>query len=103
MKILARNFRCPRGEVDLIALDATTRKALGAETIVFVEVKTRSSRQQTRPEVAVGTDKRARIQSAASYYLAHYPTAGYRTRYDVVAVVLPEGDKPQITHTPAAF
>ena len=103
LRILAENFRCPAGEIDLIALDRATRQADGAETIAFVEVKTRSSADQTRPEAAVDADKRARIQSAAAYYLRHYPTEGYRHRYDVVAVILPEGGKPQITHTRNAF
>ncbi len=103
LKILGQDYRCPAGQIDLIALDRSTRKTLGAETIVFVEVKTRSSPGGTRPEAAVDTDKEARIQSAAAYYLAHYPTQGYRTRYDVVAVILPEGEKPRITHTPNAF
>ena len=103
LKILGQGYRCPVGEIDLIALDRSTRKTLGAETIVFVEVKTRSSPDGTRPEAAVDTDKEARIQSAAAYYLAHYPTEGYRTRYDIVAVILPGGGKPRITHTPNAF
>ena len=103
LKVLAENFRCPAGEIDLIALDRSTRKGLGAETIVFVEVKTRSSARQTRPEAAVDADKRARIQSAAACYLRRYPTEGYRRRFDVIAVVLPEGAKPEITHIPNAF
>jgi putative endonuclease len=103
LKVLGRDYRCPAGEVDLIALDRSTRKTLGAETIVFVEVKTRSAVEGTRPEAAVDGDKQARVRSAAAYYLAHYPTAGYRTRYDIVAVILPEDGKPQITHTPNAF
>jgi len=103
LKILAENYRCPNGEIDLIALDRSTRKAHGAETIVFVEVKTRSSAGQTPPEAAVDADKRARIQSAAAHYLRHYPTEGYRRRYDVVSIILPEGADPEITHIPNAF
>ena len=103
MKILGRNYRCPAGEIDLIALDRSTVKALGAEMIVFVEVKTRSSANRSPPQAAVTADKQARVRRAAAYYLAHYPTEGYRTRYDVVAVVLGEDDKPQLTHIPNAF
>ena len=51
MKILARNYRCPAGEADLIALDRSTRRQSGAETIVFAEVKTRSSDTYTDPEL----------------------------------------------------
>lgn len=103
LKILARNYRCPAGEIDLIALDRSTRKTLGSETIVFVEVKTRSSPGRSRPEAAVDAHKRRQIRSVADYYLRNHPTEGYRTRFDVVAVVLPDDAKPEITHTPNAF
>jgi len=44
LQILATNYRCPAGEIDIIALDPSTRQTpAGAETIVFVEVKTRSA------------------------------------------------------------
>jgi putative endonuclease len=103
MKILARNFRCPRGEVDLIALDATTRKALGAETIVFVEVKTRSSDRYASPAAAVDARKRQQIRRAADYYLQQHDTEGYRVRFDVVSVVVPEGERPRVEHVRDAF
>ncbi len=49
LKILARNYRCPIGEVDLIALDPATQRQIGAETLVIVEVKTRSSEAYVVP------------------------------------------------------
>ena len=103
LKVLARNYRCPRGEIDLIALDRSTRKALGAETIVFVEVKTRTAEAGTAPEAAVDARKRRQIAAAAEYYLARHDTAGYRVRYDIVAVVLSPGRPPEIRHSPDAF
>ena len=103
MKILARNYRCPAGEVDVIALDRSTRKARGAETIVFVEVKTRTSDRYASPAAAVDSRKQDQVRSAAAYYIAHHPTAGYRTRYDIVAVVLPDDAQPQVRHLPDAF
>jgi putative endonuclease len=103
LKILARNYRCPHGEIDLIALDASTRKTLGAETIVFVEVKTRASDRYAGPEAAVDAHKRRQVRRAADYYLAHHATQGYAVRYDVVAIVLPEGGQPRIEHIPDAF
>jgi putative endonuclease len=103
LKILAANYRCPAGEVDLIALDRATRKARGAETIVFVEVKTRSAPGRTAPETAVDARKRRQIQAVADYYLRRRGADDYRTRFDVVAVVLPEGGEPQITHIRDAF
>lgn len=80
MRILERNFRTRTGEIDLIARDR--------ETIVFVEVKYRSSSSSGTPAEAVGWQKQNRIRNAARYYL-------YRNRYaeetpcrfDVVAIL----------------
>ena len=103
MKLLATNYRCPSGEIDIIALDRSTRRDSGRETIVFVEVKTRSSDTYTVPESAVDARKRRRIRKAARYYLSHHPTDGYNVRYDIVAIVAPAGAKPQIKHIAGAF
>ena len=103
LKILARNYRCPAGEVDLIALDRATRKNLGAETIVFVEVKTRRSDHYSGPEAAVDARKQDRIRRVADDYLRHHDADGYRVRFDVVAVVAPEGEKPRVRHIVEAF
>ena len=103
LKILARNYRCPAGEVDLIALDKTTRSDVGAETIVFVEVKTRSSNKYTDPEGAVNGEKRRRMRKIAEYYLATRPADGFNARFDIIAIVLGEGKDPEIKHIPEAF
>ena len=113
MKILARNYRCPNGEIDLIALDRSTRAELGAETIAFVEVKTRSDDRYVSPASAVDDRKQKQVRRAAGYYLAHYPTAGYAIRFDVISIVLPEprddgqGERtrqePRIEHIRGAF
>lgn len=103
LKILARNYRCPAGEIDIIALDPTTRKADGAETIVFVEVKTRATVGKASPAIAVDAHKRAQIEAAARYYLRHHPARAYRTRYDIVAIVLAPDAEPDIRHISNAF
>jgi len=103
LKILARNFRCWAGEVDLIALDESTRKEHGAATIVFVEVKTRASDRYTDPEAAVNADKRRRLKRIAQHYLAERNTEDLNARFDVVAIVLGEDDKPRIKYVPDAF
>ncbi len=103
LKILARNYRCPRGEIDLIALDRSTRKKIGAETLVFVEVKTRTSDKYTDPESAVDTDKRRRIGRIAEYYLASRKTGEYHVRFDIVSVLVRDDEKPQIRHMLDAF
>ena len=102
-KVLARNYRCPAGEADLIALDTSTRKETGAETIVFVEVKTRTSDRYAPPESAVNADKRRRMKRVARYYLASRKAAGFGVRFDIVSVVVRTGRKPEVRHIPGAF
>ena len=103
MKILAANYRCPTGEVDLIALDPSATTPEGLETIVFIEVKTRSGDRYTDPQSAVGRDKQRRIHRAARYYLAHRDTQGYLTRFDIVAIVLAPNQEPKLTYLENAF
>lgn len=103
LKLLAENYRCPGGEIDLIFLDTTTRRRTGAETIVFVEVKTRSSDKYTLPESAVNPEKQRRIRRAADYYVAHHDAADYNIRHDIVSIVIPDGLKPRVKHIPDAF
>ena len=103
LRILARNYRCPAGEADLIALDIATRKETGAETIAFVEVKTRTSDRYAPPESAVNADKRRRMKRVARYYFASRKTEGFAVRFDIVSVVIRPGQEPEVRHTPGAF
>lgn len=64
LRILARNFRTRRGEVDIIARDG--------DTIVFVEVKAWSRYGIQDLELAVGSRKIARIVETAKIFLAHH-------------------------------
>jgi putative endonuclease len=93
-RILDRNFRCPAGEIDIIARDG--------KTLVFVEVKTREA-DEPRPEEQVNTPKQHRITMAAKIFLGRYGSPKPPARFDVVAVVWPTGHTPQIRHTPHAF
>ena len=94
-RILARNYRCPAGEADLIGL-------LG-DTLVFAEVKTRSDDTYTTPQAAVDSAKRDRYRKVARYYLQQIGRDDLTVRFDVVAIVLRPGEKPQIRHIPDAF
>jgi putative endonuclease len=77
-RILARRYRTPSGEIDLIA-----RRG---RTIVFVEVKSRPSEIDALE--AVGAKTRRRIVRAAELWLAAHPdAAGFDLRFDVVLVV----------------
>ena len=103
LKVLARNYRCPAGEIDLIALDPSTRAATGAETIVFIEVKTRSGGGLAEPEAAVDARKRRQVRRVADYYLATHKTGDLNIRFDIISIVLPEGARPRIRHIVEAF
>ena len=94
-RIVARNYRCRGGEIDLIALDA--------DTIVFVEVKTRREDLAADPEVNVAYHKQKRITRAARYYLMEKGAQDRPGRFDVVAVVWPEAGKPSVEHFIDAF
>lgn len=94
-RIVARNYRCPAGELDLVAIDE--------DTIVFVEVKTRRSAQSADPEANVTHAKQRQITRAAKYYLMAKSAQEHPARFDVVAVVLPDRGKPEIEHFVDAF
>ena len=93
-KIIVRNFRCTLGEIDIVARDG--------RTLVFVEVKTRTYDDPT-PEEQVNTFKRHQLSKAAKFYLSRYGLPQPPARFDVVAIVWPNGRDPQIRHTPDAF
>ena len=103
LKLLARNYRCPAGEADLILLDVSTRRESGAETIAFVEVKTRSSARHTDPQAAVDTEKRRRLRKVAKCYLAERRAEDFNVRFDIVAIIARDGKTPQIEYIPQAF
>ncbi len=93
-KIIVRNFRCATGEIDIIARDGGT--------LVFVEVKTRVG-EEPAPEVQVHDFKRHQLTKAARAYLGRYGMPRPPARFDVIAIVWPDGGEPQIRHIAHAF
>lgn len=77
-QLLARNQRTPYGEIDLICLQ-------GGE-LVFVEVKTRSSRAFGEPEDAVTAVKRRHLIQSCEHYLTEHPELDGDWRIDVIAI-----------------
>jgi putative endonuclease len=89
--ILERNFRTPYGEIDLVA-----RKQ---NTVVFVEVKTRSSDSFGLPEESITPDKATHMVDAARYYIDDHPASDCVWRIDVIAIRRSSNNiDPQITH-----
>lgn len=94
-KIIARGHRSKWSEIDLIAVDG--------QTVVFVEVKTRQSQDAGHPAEAVEAVKQRRLTRAAVAFLRHHRLLDRPARFDVVAVIWPDGQRPTIEHFPNAF
>ncbi|HAC80068.1 MAG: YraN family protein [Candidatus Binatia bacterium] len=91
--LLERNVQCGRWELDLIARTGST--------LVFVEVRSRSTSRYGCPSETVGTRKQAHIVNAASLWLRGRRLAG-PVRFDVIAVNW-EAGRPFCRHFPDAF
>lgn len=87
--VVARNYRTSTGsgEMDIVAWEG--------ETLVFVEVKTRRTREFGEPERAVDPEKQRRLRRAALDYIQRAGADPGQVRFDVVSIVL--GDPPSIT------
>ncbi|MBC7517404.1 MAG: YraN family protein [Microbacteriaceae bacterium] len=93
--VLAQNWRCAQGEIDVIVLD-------GAET-VFVEVKTRSSVTFGHPFEAITAAKLARLRRLAGAWCEANPSLGRQIRIDAISVIAPLGATPQLEHLRRVF
>ena len=91
--ILQTNWKYQKSEVDIIA------KKDGI--LVFIEVKTRSSKKFGKPEDAIDKKKISLYKDAVEGYLEQYPTEA-EIRFDVVSIVIGK-DKTDIEHIPNAF
>jgi len=93
--IVERNFRCVCGELDIVARDG--------RTIVFIEVKCRNSEQYGPPQLAVTPFKQRQISKAALVWLSKRRLYDAEARFDVVAIMLRNGELPEIEHIRNAF
>jgi putative endonuclease len=96
LRIVARNWRRPEGELDIVADDAGT--------CVFVEVRSRTGLERGHPLEAITPRKQARVIRAARLYMdAEQPTAK-AYRFDVVGVTFWDDDRsPDVVHLADAF
>jgi len=92
--ILQRNYRSKAGEIDIVARQG--------RILVFVEVKTRVD-EQVRPEDQVNSEKMHQIITAAKLYLSRFGSPRPASRFDVIAIVWPQGREPMIRHHENAF
>lgn len=97
-QIIARNYRCRLGELDIIARDEQG-------VLVFVEVRSRAGQSHGLPEESVTYRKQYKLRMLAQQYLLSRPKlAEVPCRFDVVAVEFtPNGAKKELRHIKNAF
>jgi putative endonuclease len=83
--VVARNWRCPEGELDVIARSG--------DVVVFCEVKTRTSRAFGAPVEAVGAAKQRRLRVLGAKWLEATGTRASTIRFDVASVI---GDEIEV-------
>jgi len=94
-EILATRYRTRVGEIDIVARDGAT--------LVFVEVKTRTSADFGTPSEAVTWRKQRRIVTMARWYLTEKRLHGCLCRFDVVTVLCRRGGAPVVEVVKNAF
>ncbi|MCC6496539.1 MAG: YraN family protein [Propionibacteriaceae bacterium] len=94
-RVLDRNWRCPAGELDIVALDP------GPEpVVVFCEVKCRSGLGFGPPLEGITAAKVAKLREVALHWLRAQPGPVAHIRFDGVGVLLARDVPPIITHVP---
>lgn len=95
-RIIKTNYRCKIGELDIIAQDG--------DTLVFIEVRTRSSRRYGLAKESVGPVKQKKVRMVASFYIQSLGRPMPKVRFDVVAIYCtPEGRVKSFEHLENAF
>jgi len=84
-RILKTNYRCPLGEIDLVARDG--------DFLVFVEIKTRKNESLGQVKEAVTRRKQTQLSKVALAYMKSNNLWGSKARFDVVAIGLIDGKR----------
>ncbi|HSB06257.1 MAG TPA: YraN family protein [Thermodesulfobacteriota bacterium] len=88
-RILANNYVCKLGEIDIIAKEK--------DTLAFIEVKTRTSNLFGPPQLSVTASKQMQLSKAALYFLKQKNLENVKARFDVVAIILgPKGEEIEL-------
>ncbi len=93
--ILARRYQGRSGELDIVAFEK--------ETLVFVEVKARSSRDFGEPYEFVDWQKQHILRRVAEQFIADNDLGKYSYRFDIVSVLIPKGSREQVALYRNAF
>ncbi len=95
-RIVARNYSCCRGELDLVAVDG--------DCVVFVEVRSTGAEDASRPAASVDLAKQRRLSDLALHFLQKHRLLNHSARFDVLAVSWPADQRqPAIVHYRNAF
>ncbi len=92
--VIARNVRCNMGEIDIVGVDG--------DTLVFVEVKSKSFGGYGLPQEAVTVAKQRRLTRLAQWYLKSRKMERRSARFDVIAIAW-KGGEPEVTWIANAF
>ncbi|HET9140985.1 YraN family protein [Actinophytocola sp.] len=95
MRVVARNWRCPDGELDLVLCSRNL--------LIVCEVKTRTSTRYGTPAESVTDEKAARIRRLARRWQLSHGEHLRRVRFDIVSILWQPGQVPVIRHHPGVF
>lgn len=95
LQVLARNWRCAEGEIDIVAVERGV--------LVICEVKTRTSAACGLPVESVTRKKAERLRRLACLWLQQHPAGGADIRFDVVSVMRRPAGAAVVEHVRAAF
>ncbi len=95
-RVVCRNYACPLGELDLVALDG--------RCVVLVEVRSTGTDDAQRPALSVDDAKQRRLTRLALHFLQQHRLLGHAARFDVLTVTWPaDRREPRIDHYRQAF
>ena len=84
-RITETNYRCPEGEIDIVAKHG--------DYLVFIEVRTKTSLEFGHPEESITPAKKERMKATAAYYQQTHPNLPLLWRIDVVVIELNQKGK----------
>ena len=95
-RILATNYRCQLGEIDIVAVKE--------EYLVFVEVKTRNANtEDINPMMSITKSKRKKLRQLGTYYIQNCKLSDMQPRFDVVGITLQNRRQHILEHIENAF
>ncbi|MCC6420352.1 MAG: YraN family protein [Gemmataceae bacterium] len=95
-RLVTRNYTCPHGEIDLVAVDG--------RCVVLVEVRSTGTDDITRPAASVDAAKQRRLTKLALHFLQERGLLNHPARFDVLALSWPAGRRePLVEHHVNAF